>query len=197
MPDVTMPTEVTDEARCAECGTLLAPGADRVTTDEAVFCRRCYAELAAQLDRVVAEQGEGIDYPMAVAGGLGGAVAGVLVWWGFTVVTGIAFGLVAIVIGIAVGKGVLILSGGKRHLNLQLLSVGISTAAFFYASYLVNRTFVQRAWAEQDETVLLPLLPGPELFVEIVGLGFGIMDLVFLAIVVYEAWRMPAPVKLG
>lgn len=192
--DATTPSE---EVRCAECDRLLAEGEDRVATDEAVFCRTCYDVLTAQLEQVVAAQGEGINYPMAVAGGLAGAAVGILVWWGFTVLTSIAFGLVAIVIGFTVGKGITLLSGGKRHLNLQFLSAFISLLAFFYASYLVNRTFVQRAYAEQGEEILLPLVPEPALAVEIIGLDFGIMDLVFLAIVVFQAWQMPAPLKLA
>ncbi len=197
MQDDTDANLVPEEVRCAECGTVLSEGMDREATADAVFCRPCYDHLTAQLEHVVAEQGREIDYTRALIGGLGGAVLGVLVWWGFTVVTSIAFGLVAIVIGIAVGKGVSLLAGGKRHLNLQIMAVGISTVAFFYASYLVNRTFVYRAYAEQGEEVLLPLLPGPQLFVEIVRLNFGLMDLVFLAIVVFEAWRRLAPLKLA
>jgi hypothetical protein len=120
----------------------------------------------------------------------------VLIWWGFTVVSGIAFGLVAIVIGYAVGKGVVLLSGPKRHVGLQALSAAVSVAAFAYASYLVSRTFIQQAMAAEGQDVVLPLLPDPALFVQVVSTGFGAMDLVFLAIVVWQAWTMPGPVRL-
>jgi hypothetical protein len=40
-------------------------------------------------------------------------------------------------------------------------------------------------------------VPAPDLFLNLVMTNFGIMDLVFLAIVVYEAWRIPAPFKLA
>jgi hypothetical protein len=126
---------------------------------------------------------------------LGGA-AGAAVWWGFTVVTNIAFGLVAVVIGVAVGKGVILFSGGKRHVNLQFLSVVVSIVAFFYATFLVNRTFIERAFAKRGETLIIPLLPEPDQFFRVVRAGFDIMDLVFLAIVVWEAWRIPAPIHL-
>ena len=141
-------------------------------------------------------QGQDVNYPAAALGGLAGAVAGVLAWWGFTVLTSVAFGLVAIVIGVAVGKGVVMASGNKRHRNLQALSLLVSMAAFFYASYLVNRTFIQRAYAEKGEAVALPLLPEPGLFLAVVSGGFGVMDLVFLAIVGYEAWKIPAPLAI-
>jgi hypothetical protein len=77
------------------------------------------------------------------------------------------------------------------------MSVAIAGPSFFYASYLVNRTFVLKYYAAQGESVVLPLVPAPDLFLNLVMTNFGIMDLVFLAIVVYEAWRIPAPFKLA
>jgi hypothetical protein len=95
-----------------------------------------------------------------------------------------------------VGKGVVMGSGNKRHRNLQILSAAISAGGFVYATYLVNRTFIHRAYAEKGEPVALPLLPGLDLLFRVVAVGFGVMDLVFLAIVLYEAWKIPAPVEI-
>jgi hypothetical protein len=195
--DTTPPDQETAEIRCAECGNRLVEGQDRQETDDAVFCRPCFERLTHELGQAIAAQGENINYPMALVGGLAGAAAGALIWWGFTVVTNIAFGLVAVVIGFAVGKGVTMLAGGKRHLNLQIISVVISIAGFAYASYLVNRTFLIRAFAEQAQEIALPLLPNPELFYDVLSAGFGLMDLVFLAIAVYQAWKIPAPFALA
>ncbi len=189
--------EVQDDVRCSECGTVLTEGQDRQQTEDAVFCRPCFNNLTAQVQEAVAAQTRDINYPMALVGGLTGGAVGVVAWWGFTVVTNIAFGLVAIVIGLAVAKGIVILSGDKRGLNLQIMSVVISTLGFFYASYLVNRTFINRAYAEQGQDMMLPWVPSPELAFEVLKLGFGVMDLVFLAIVVYEAWKIPAPIQLN
>jgi hypothetical protein len=186
-----------EPARCAECGTTLFEGQDRQVTDDGTFCRPCFDRLTYELERALGEQGRDINYPMAVVGGLAGAAVGVAAWWGFTVLTNIAFGLVAVVIGFATGKGVAMLSGGKRHVNLQVLSVAISIAGFAYASYLVNRTFLQRAFTEQGQQVVLPWLPDPGLFFNVVSPGFGVMDVVFLAIVVWEAWKIPAPIRIA
>ena len=193
MDDVTQ----AETMQCSECNTVLSEGQDRETTEDAVFCRPCFNNLTAQLQQVVAAQGEDINYPMAVAGGLLGAVIGVVAWWGFTVVTNIAFGLVAVVIGFAVGKGVVLLSGNRRSQGLQITSVIISTLGFVYASYLVNRTLVQKAFAEQGQEMLLPLIPSPEVLVNVLKVSFGLMDVVFLAIVVYQAWKIPAPFRIG
>ena len=186
-----------DEVRCAECGTTFGEGQEREVTDDGTFCRPCFNNLTAQLQQVVAAQGQQINYPMAMMGGLAGGAAGVLVWWGFTVVTNIAFGLIAVVIGVAVGKGIVLLSGNKRHLNLQVMSVVISALGFVYASYLVNRTFINPSLVEQEDGFVLPVIPDFALLTEVVRLDFGIIDLVFLAIVAFQAWKIPAPVRIG
>jgi len=185
------------EVRCAECGATLGEGQEREVTEDGTFCRPCFNNLMAQVQQVFAAQGQQINYLMAMVGGVAGGAAGVLVWWGFTVVTGIAFGLIAVVIGIAVGKGIVLLSGNKRHLNLQVMSVVISALGFIYASYLVNRTYVNQSFIEQGSDFVLPMIPVPELLIEVVGLDFGILDLVFLGIVVFQAWTIPAPVRFG
>ena len=191
------PGTAAEEIRCAECGNRLAEGEPRQETEDAVFCRPCFERLTGELHQAVAAGGQDINYSMAVVGGLLGAALGVLVWWGFTVITNINFGLVAVVIGFAVGKGVTMLAGDKRHLNLQIISVSLSVTAFFYAGYLVNRTHILRSLAEQGEELTLPWLPDPALFYHVISLGFSPFDLVFLGIVGYQAWKMPAPLRLA
>ncbi len=182
----------TGEVRCAECGTVLVEGRERVATAGGVFCTTCFAALRDQIQRVVEAQGADINYPAAAIGALLGGAVGALAWWGFTVATKISFGLVAVVIGLAVGKGATLFAGGKRSRGLQVLAVVVAGLAFIYASYLVNRSFIHRGMGE----VNLPLLPGIRLLVRVVSLGFGVFDVVFLAIVLWQAWRIPAPFKL-
>ena len=184
-------------SNCAECGTRIDPGMDHEVTDNGTFCRPCYNNLVNKLQQAVAAQSENINYPMALLGALGGAAIGVLAWWGFTVLTEIAFGLVAIVIGIAVAKGAVILSGNKRSAGLQAMAIAISILAFVYATYLVNRTFIHRAAVERGWEGRLPLLPDPSTFIQVTSLAFSPIDLIFLAIVVYEAWKIPAPIRVG
>lgn len=196
MSDPTVAVGSPPEARCAECNALLAEDQDRETTEGGVFCRRCYDNLSLQLRQVIREQGSNVNYPVAALGGLAGGAVGVAVWWGFTVLTKIAFGLVAVVIGFTVGHGVVLLSGRKRSPGLQALSVAIAACAFIFATYLVDRTFIQNARAAVGQPVTLPLLPEPGLFFAVVHAGFGVMDLVFLAIVVWQAWKIPQPLQL-
>src|SRR5262249_55724699 len=105
----------------------------------------------------------------------------------FTVMTKIAFGLVAVVIGFAVGFGVTKFSGNKRSVGLQVMAVIVAALSFFYASYLVNRTFVQKALLAGGQANAPPPVPRPGLFFRRVSLDFGMMDLFSLAIVLYQA----------
>jgi hypothetical protein len=127
---------------------------------------------------------------------LGGAV-GVLVWWAFTVATKWSIGIIAIGVGWAVGWGTVQFAGGKRSKNLQMLSAIVAVLSWLAASYLVNMTFVNRAFAEKGDAFRLGVVPASlDQFVRVVGAGFGIMDVVFLAIMVYEAWKFPRPYRL-
>lgn len=184
------------DVRCSECQTLLQSEQESVVVDENVFCRTCYESLADQVKEVVAAQSRGINYPMAAVGALLGGTLGALLWWGFTVLTQVAFGLVAVIIGIAVGKGTVMLSGGKRSVGLQVLSVVVSALSFFYASFLVNRSFLMRALEDAGQSGTVSYFPDAALMYRVIALDFGLFDLVFLGIVLWEGWRIPAPIRL-
>lgn len=187
--------------QCRQCDRTLDEGEDREVTTGGVFCAPCYADLKRQLEIEVARQSVGINHLGAAAGGVVGGAVGATIWWGFTVVTQISFGLVAVVIGVLVGKGVLRASDGKRAVSLQAISAVIAAVAYVYASYLVDRSFLLAAVAAdpswQGASVTLPLLAPPGLMFAVLRAGFEVFDLVFLAIVVYQAWKMPAPFKLA
>src|SRR5262249_18127597 len=149
-----------------------------------------------QLQHAVAAQSADIDYARAAVGAIAGGVGGALLWWGFTVATHVAFGLVAVVIGVAVGKGVLIMTGGKRSQGLQALSVTVAVPAFGLGNYLVNRSFIMEQLAKSGRTMVLPLVPtNLAMLVKVTTAGFQIFDLIFLFIVVNQAWRIPAPIR--
>jgi hypothetical protein len=194
--DVPDPTGASrPEERCLQCERVLLPTEDvERTGDGGVFCRSCFESLRGQVETVVRVQGSDINYGTAAVGGVLGGALGSLVWWGFTVLTKISFGLVAIVIGFAVGKGIQMATGRKRSRGLQLLAAGISVVAYVYATYCVNRTFILREL--EDPTVTIPLAPDPSLMFQVVRAGFNFFDVIFLAIVVWQAWKMLAPFRL-
>ena len=195
-PDPATTTPAEAAATCARCVRTLTAD-DRVEADDRAFCRSCYETLRQQLEQAVGAMSTDINYPMAFVGAVLGGAAGVLLWWGFTVLTKISFGLIAVAIGFAVGWGTTRFAGGKRSRGLQVLSAAVALVSFFVATYLVNGTFINKALAERGDSRRAPMFTmDPTLFARVVTLGFGVMDFVFLAIVLWQAWKMPAPVKL-
>ena len=150
-----------------------------------------------EVEQAVANMSVEINYPMAFCGAVLGGIAGMLLWWGFTVITKIAFGLVAVVIGVLVGQGTVRFAGQKRSTGLQELSVGVSVLSFVMATYLVNMSFINQELAKRGATwrVSFPP-PSVQVFYRVVAAGFSVMKVVFLAIVVWEAWIIPRPIKL-
>jgi hypothetical protein len=190
-PDETLSAEV-----CAQCLKTLGPG-DRVSAGGRLFCSSCYASLRAELERVVTALSSDINYTNAAVGAVLGGAAGALAWWGFTVVTRISLGLVAIAIGYLTGLGAVRFAGGKRSTGLQALSITVALASYVVATYLVNMTFANQALAKQRDSFRVAFPPQSfGLFVRVLSLGFGVMNMVFLAIVVYEAWKIPKPLAL-
>ncbi len=181
---------------CARCGRSLSPG-DRVAAGDRVFCSACYETLREELRQAVAAMGSDIPYPAATLGAVLGGALGALVWWGFTALTHIAFGLIAVAIGFLVGHGVVRFAGGKRSVGLQAIAIAVSIVSFVAGTYLVNMTFINQALAKQGESFRIGVIPqSAELFVRVVGTGLGLMDAVFLAICVYEAWSITRPLRL-
>ena len=196
MADATLPTATPTETRCARCRAALTEN-DRVTAGDRVFCRTCYDILKLELRRGVATMSEDINYPRAVLGAILGGVVGVLAWWGFTVLTKIGFGLVAVVIGVLVGHGALRFAGGKRSVGLQAIAVVVGALSFLVAAYLVNMTFINEVLAQRGETWRVTFPPmGLGMFYKVLAANFGIMKVVFLGVIVYEAWFIPRPIKL-
>jgi len=140
---------------------------------------------------------EDINYPMAALGAVLGGAAGALAWWGFTVLTEISFGLVAVIIGFLAGHGAVRFAGGKRGTGLQAIAVTVGALSFLVAAYLVNMTFINQSLQQRGEGWRIPFPPhSVEMFYRVVAVNFGLMKLVFLAIVVYEAWVIPRPPRL-
>ncbi len=190
------PRNVTEVAVCAQCAKALIPD-DTIVAGGRTFCRACYASLRAEIEAAVAATRTDINYVQAAFGAVLGGAAGALAWWGFTVLTHIAFGLVAVAIGFLTGLGTVRFSGGKRTRGLQIISVTVALLSFLAATYLVNMTFINRALASQGETVRVAFPPQTAtLALRVVSVNFGLMDVVFLAIVLWEAWKIPRPIAL-
>src|SRR2546427_1032329 len=150
MADANPPTATPTETRCARCRAALRES-DRVTAEDRVFCRTCYDILKLELRRGVATMSEDINYPRAVLGAVLGGVVGVLAWWGFTVLTKIGFGLVAVVIGFLVGQGTARFAGGKRSVGLQAGFGAGRGVSLLVGVFLLKMTLIHQALLPRGE----------------------------------------------
>ena len=181
---------------CARCQRVLTAD-ERVAAGGKIFCGSCYETLRQQLETAIRDMSTDINYSMAALGAVLGGSAGALLWWGFTVATKISFGLVAVAIGFLVGHGAVRFAGGKRSRGLQVLAVSVAFLSFAAATYLVNMTFLNAAFLQNGDAKRIPFPPtSATLFIAVLASGFGIMDVVFLAITLWQAWKIPMPLKL-
>ncbi len=180
---------------CQECEQALSTEDDKEITEGGVFCRPCFTRLAEEVKSILEEQSANINLPFAFIGAIFGGAVGILAWWGVTVVTNWNIGIVAVVIGIAVAKGILFTTGGKRSIQLQVMAVGVSLISFLYANYLVLRTFVIRENNELEE--ILTVIPNVDIFIEASRNSLDGMSLLFLGIVVWVAWQNLKPIQIG
>lgn len=184
------------EPMCAQCSRALSPE-DRVASGDKLFCRSCYASLRAELEQAISTMSSNVNYVNASLGAILGGTLGAVVWWGFTALTHVALGLLAIAIGFLTGIGAVKFAGDKRSQGLQAISVATALASYVLATYLVNMTFINKALAERGAVGRVQFPPqNTDLFYSVVSADLGIMDLVFLAIVVYQAWKIPRPLPM-
>jgi hypothetical protein len=196
MADVNEAATMPVATRCGRCQSALSES-ERVPAGDRVFCRTCFDILKLQVRTGVAAMSQDVNYLMAAVGAVLGGTVGALAWWGVTAMTKISFGLVAVVIGLLVGHGALRFAGGKRSVGLQVLAVTVGALSFLVAVFLVNMTFINAAFAQRGEAFRVTF-PPPSLnaLYHVIAANFGIMKLVFLGIIVYEAWFIPRPIKL-
>ncbi len=59
------------------------------------------------------------------------------------------------------------------------------------------RSLIIEYYANNGQEVSLSLFPEPAIFFDVVSSGFELFDLIFLAIALWQAWKMPAPMSMN
>ena len=132
-----------------------------------------------------------------IAGAIGGAI-----WFGIVWVTSRELGIVAIGIGFLVGQAVVIGSGRRYGRRLQALSLVLTLGAMVLAEYLIVRQsavayIVETYGKDAADTVplLLPLGVASDFIMG--GIQDDPAQLLFWAIALWTAFRIPGPPKLA
>lgn len=174
---------------CALCETAVAPGGFVMLNDH-ITCHACADQVQAEIADSQAGAGS---IPMAVAGGAIGAAVGAAVWAGIGIGTEYEIGYVAVLVGFLAGVGVKTLTGGSHGTPLQLAAVLCAVGGLLAAKYAIfahEFTTVVREGFGMDLGYLAP--ETRDAFVEYSGDLFGGFDLLWLALAVGAAWRVPA-----
>jgi hypothetical protein len=127
--------------------------------------------------------------------GLCVALLSSLIWYAVVVVTNLQLGIIAVVVGLLVGLGMLKGAGGRSSRLLQFSAVVITILAMGLSEYLIVNHLVNKSLEAEGKGRYLPLLISPSGIAEYVYLGLKSdpLTLVFWAIAVYEAFKILRP----
>jgi hypothetical protein len=191
------PEEQSGPLVCRSCQRGIV--ADYFKANDVAFCPRCHDEIQRQ-----AAQGTQGAMLRAALFGFGGALLGAALYYFIMVVAEIELGIIAIVVGILVGKGVRRGAGLHRHWFYPAVGIALSYLA-------IVSTYVPDVLDAMNAQTLAPLEEGgsadpplsPELngrtlavaflaalFVPVLRLvNFELMGPIILAISLWEGWR--------
>lgn len=155
-------------------------------------CTSCTDRIGAE---VSAEQPDATTYPRAIAGGLGGALIGAVVWAAIAIAGNVEVGYVAVLVGFLAGLGVVKLSG-KRSQGLQVVSVACAVVGLVAAKYF-TMAHVLIGMAEKEGHHLGYFDPALlRIFAEFGKEMFGPFDILWILLAVGAAWKAPTPTEL-
>lgn len=180
--------------RCRICNSLISNQYFRVNTQMA--CGKCAAEARA---------GQPSDshtaFARALLFGIGGAVAGLILYSTFAIVTGWTIGYLALAVGWMVAKAMTKGSHGIGGLHYQITAVLLTYAAISLSSIpliiseVVKRVPLQEIhWGAAAGRLALYGLASP--FLELQDPGGGILGLVILFVGLSIAFRLTAAKRL-
>jgi Septum formation len=134
---------------------------------------------------------------LAVAAGVGlglaAAAAGAIGWFLTVLLTDAQYGIVGAALGLLVGKAVVLGSGAAFSRPLQLVSVAVTLLGLVAAEYLIDRHFLAASVVEEGGgSVPVLLAPGDAIALVRDGLSGGWWILLFWALALWAAWRIPA-----
>jgi tetratricopeptide (TPR) repeat protein len=196
-PEVTQ--EPTPAPMCAACGTEIPAGQEVVVRgkDKKDPPKTICANCATALEKTFKAETENPNVLGALGLGFGAAIISALVWYLFVILTHYQLGFIAVGVGFLIGLAVILGSGGKRGIILQLISAAITLLTMGVSEYLIVRHFAVQALAEEGYTNI-PLILPVELALSVIveGIKSNPLTLLFWGIAVWEAFAIPGKRRL-
>ena len=159
---------MTEHLQCAQCQRVLHDDEGRHEIDAGVLCVNCYAALRGEVERQLGELESGINYPLAfVVHGVGSSI-GAALYIASIFLSGWDIALVAIAmpwIGTKLQNKVI---GVKRAQPLAIMAVALNLGLFGLTRFLM--------WGGDVSM-------------------FEALDLLWVGIIAYEAWRLNKPLR--
>lgn len=140
----------------------------------------------ASRERAIAEIRKQQDLSLAIAAGLGTAVAAAIAWAVITVVTKMELGIVAVAVGYAVGRAIRELGKG-----IDPVFGYLGAACALFGCILGNLLSAIAFFADAQHVPFFQVLTAFDLALwgRLFGIFFQPMDLLFYGIAIYEGYR--------
>jgi hypothetical protein len=175
---------------CAACKRPV--GAEYYSVGKSVVCGAC---KAATEQSAPAKASPAV-LARAALFGLGGAIAGALIYYAVLAATGYEIGIVAIAVGFLVGRAVQMGSRGQRGRAFQIMAVILTYIG-------IGAGYAPQAFKHGDFTVISGIIVAVALPIMVVVTGFPqtILTAIIIAVGLRQAWQMnhapPRPVFHG
>ncbi len=178
--------------RCTLCGSLISREFFRV--NGRLACPGCAA--TAQTGKPIASQES---FTQGLVFGIGAAAAGLVLYAGFTIVTHLYLGYVALAVGWGVGKAIMKGSNGVGGRHYQIAAVVLTYAAISLAEIpiLIASGAPASDFHWESELGRLALWGIASPFLELAWGIQGIIGLVILFVGLRVAWRITAARRLS
>jgi len=132
----------------------------------------------------------------AVLGGAIAAIVGGVLWGLIVILTNYEIGYMALGVGFLCGYGVVIFSKGRRGTPMQMIAIVFSLVGILIGKYVTFFHFYKQAVAEgygSEAASGVSLFSGDMLstFMQAFGSLVSGFDLLWVALAVFTAWRIP------
>lgn len=126
-PDVATQTAcgLCTRPTCRKCGGYV---------NSRPVCKNCVAQIQQELD---AERADASHIPGGLIGGVIGALLGGGIWAAVAIVTNLAIGYLAVLVGFLAGYGVFLGAGKRKSKQLQYVAVGCAFLGLVLGKYFI------------------------------------------------------------
>ncbi|MBI5360407.1 MAG: hypothetical protein HZA48_07470 [Planctomycetes bacterium] len=185
--------EKTDTFKCSLCEQE-KPRAEMSFINAKRFCAECKQTVLSEAE---AQIPGGIDIVKALGGALGAAIIGGIVWGLIVIFLNLEVGYAAVGIGALAGYGVVLTSGKKRGLILQVMACAASVFGIVIGKYIAFQHIIKQVAADKGAGEWLSQVSMPGLFFETASDWFSGFDILWVVLAVVAAYKIPAMVKLN